>query len=139
MRASKSILLREHKPNLKRILLIDHDDARRATRVLLLQQEGYEVVTADNYDTVEGRIREAAFDLVIVETDDIKEAVLAYSERLRGTQPQLPILVLSDQGLFLPKEVLLAHFATSFPSPVEVLAKIAAMFLESTHRREQST
>ena len=129
----------EHKPSVKRILLIDHNDGRRATRVLLLREEGYEVVTADSYQDVEGRIREAAFDLVIVETDDIKQAVLAYTERLRGVQPQLPILVLSDQGLFLPKEALLAHFAASYPSPREVMAKIAAIFLESTHRREQAT
>jgi hypothetical protein len=41
--------------------------------------------------------------------------------------------------LFLPKEVLLAHLAESHPSPMEVIAKIAAMFLDSTHRREQSS
>ena len=129
----------EHKPSIKRILLIDHNDGRRATRVLVLQEEGYEVVTADNYETVEGRIREAAFDLVIAETDHITEAVRAYSQRLRDIQPQIPILVLSDQGLFLPKAVLLDHFAESFPSPMEVITKIAAMLRDSTHRREQST
>lgn len=123
---------------MKRILLIDHNDPRRATRVLLLQEQGYEVVTADSYQAVEGHIREAAFDLVIVETDDIKKAVIAYGERLRGIEPQLPILVLSDLGLFLPKEVVLAHFSTANPSPVEVITKIAALLLGSTHRREHS-
>ena len=129
----------EHKPSIKRILLIDHNDGRRATRVLVLQEEGYEVITADSYRDVEGRIREAAFDLVIAETDHITEAVLAYSQRLRDIQPQIPILVLSDEGLFLPKAVLLDHFAESYPSPPEVITKIAAMLRDSTHRRELST
>ncbi len=121
---------------MKRILLIDHDDPRRATRMLLLKGQGYEVVSADSYQDVEGHIREAAFDLVIVETDDIKKAVIAYGERLRVIQPQLPILVLSNLGLFLPKEVVLAHFEAGSPSPVEVITKIAAMLLASTHQRE---
>jgi DNA-binding NtrC family response regulator len=122
---------------MKHILLIDHNDSRRATRVLMLQEAGYEVVTADSYQAVEGHIREATFDLVIVETDEIKKAVIAYAEPLRGLQPDLPILVLSDLGLFLPKQVLLARFAAGNPSPMEVITKIAAMLLESTHRREQ--
>jgi DNA-binding NtrC family response regulator len=122
----------------KRILLIDHDDKRRTTRVLLLRQQGYDVVTADNFQAVEGQIREATFDLVIVETNDMREAVIAYGERLRGHKPELPILVLSDQGLFLPKRALLGHFTEPRTSPLEVITKIATMLLESAHRREES-
>jgi DNA-binding response OmpR family regulator len=94
----------------KRILLIDSDDLRRATRVLLLQNAGYEVATADRFEDVEGKTREAAFDLVVVETDDVTRAVVAYGERLRAENPRLPILLLSDTGLFLPKNVLLSAF-----------------------------
>jgi hypothetical protein len=46
---------------------------------------------------------------------------------------------LFDQGLFPTKEALLAHFATSYPSPMEVITKIAAMLRESTHLREQAS
>jgi DNA-binding response OmpR family regulator len=94
---------------MKRIRLIDHDDPRRATRVLLLRNTGYEVVTANRFEDVEGLFREAGFDLIIVETKDVKKASIAYGERLRGLHPELPILMLSDTGLFLPKEVLLSR------------------------------
>jgi len=123
----------------KRILLIDHDDPRRATRVLLLQREGYEVVTADRFEAFEGHLREQAFDLIVVETDDIKQAVIAYGQRLKTISARLPILLLSDLGLFLPKNSLLAHFATGHPSPVEVMTKIAELLLESTYQREDSS
>ncbi|HEY5030604.1 MAG TPA: hypothetical protein VIK39_19530 [Candidatus Angelobacter sp.] len=102
---------------MKRILLIDHDDPRRATRVLLLQRNGYEVVTANRFEEVEGAIREGEFDLIVVETDDVKKASIAYGERLRAINPHLPILLLSDTGLFLPREVILSRFAES-PSPL---------------------
>lgn len=120
---------------MKRILLIDHDDPRRATRVLLLQRNGYEVVTANRFEEIEGSVREGEFDLIVVETDDVKKASIAYGERLRGINPHLPILLLSDTGLFLPREVLLSRFAES-PSPLEVLGRIAALLLESSHERE---
>ncbi len=121
---------------LKRILLIDRDDLRRTTRVLLLQKAGYEVVTADSFEDVEGHIREAAFDLVIVETDNVVRDSIAYGQRLRGINPRLPILLLSGEGLFFPKNVLLSSFAAAQPSPVEVMTRIAALLLESKHQRE---
>jgi len=121
---------------MKRLLLIDANDLRRETRVMLLQHAGYEVAIADCFENVERQIREARFDLVIAQTDDVGKAVMAYGERLRAANPQLPILLLSDLGLFLPKHVLLSSFAAGGPSPVEVLTRIGALLLESTHTRE---
>lgn len=104
---------------MKRFLLIDANDLRRATRVMLLQSAGYEVATADRFEEVEGQIREACFDLVVAQTGNVGEAVMAYGERLRAANPQLPILLLSDLGLFLPKNVLLSSFAAGGPSPAK--------------------
>ena len=51
---------------MQRILLIDHHDTRRETREGVLRQAGYEVVSAENFEAVEGHLRETAFDLVII-------------------------------------------------------------------------
>ena len=79
----------------------------------MLQEAGYEVITVDRYELVEGRIREAAFDLVVVETDDVEKDSIAYGQRLRFINPQLPILLFSERGLFFPKNILLNSFATT--------------------------
>jgi DNA-binding response OmpR family regulator len=120
---------------MKRILLIDHHDLRRDTRERLLQDAGYEVVTAENFDAVEGHIRETAFDLVIVAVtvNEAGRAAIAYSKRLRAASPKLPILALSDNGLFLPKESLIAVLQSGYA--IELVAEVARMLLESTHVR----
>ena len=120
-----------------RILLIDKDDSRRVTRVMLLEHEGYEVVTANRFQDVEGTVAESGFDLVILETDDIEKAAVAYGERLKAIRPKLPILVLSSNGLFLPKESLLTSFHGVHPTPPEVMARIAALLMRSTHKRQE--
>jgi hypothetical protein len=85
---------------------------------------------------VEGRIPEAGFDLVIVETDNVMRDSVAYGQRLRRINPQLPILLLSEAGLFFPKDVLLSSFSAAQPTPMEVMTKIASLLLASSHRRE---
>ena len=62
---------------MKRSLMIDRDDPRRATRVLLLRNTGYEVVTANRFEDVEGLVREAGFDLIVVEPKDVRKASIA--------------------------------------------------------------
>lgn len=120
---------------MKRILFIDRDDARRATRVMLLKRAGYEVFTSGRFEDVESH-SEGRFDLVIIETDSIQEVSIAYGERLKSQTPKLPILLLSDSGLFLPKESLLAHFRGGHQTPEETMARIASLLLASTHERE---
>lgn len=120
---------------MRRILLIDHDDPRRATRVMVLEKAGYEVTTANHFDEVEMTAADA-FDLVLLETDDIQKAVIAYAERLKAWSPKLSVLMLSNNGMFLPKWSLLAHFKSAHPSPTEVVAKIAALLLESSYSQE---
>jgi hypothetical protein len=52
--------------NKKKILLIDLDDTRRATRVGLLTSSGYDVDLRDDYIAAERLDHEGFFDLVIV-------------------------------------------------------------------------
>jgi DNA-binding NtrC family response regulator len=100
---------------------------------MILQHEGYEVVTAESFDVVEGQLREAAFDLVIVAVKNLDRESVAYSKRLRAANAKLPILALSDNGLFLPKESLVAVLQGGHP--LELIAKTARMLLDSTHVR----
>src|SRR5438874_709797 len=117
---------------MQRVLLIDHHDARRETREALLQQAGYEVVTAESFEAVEGQLREVGFDLVIIAVKgNADRESLAYSQRLRVASPQLPILALSDRGIFLPKESLVAVLESG--QPLQLIAAIARLLLASTH------
>ena len=118
-----------------RILLIDKNDPRRRTRVMLLEGEGYEVVTANRFQDIEGTLTESSFDLVILEVEDIEKASIAYGKRLKAAVPKLPILVLSSNGLYLPKESVLNSFHGAHPTPPEVMAKIAALLMRSTQER----
>ena len=119
---------------MKRILLIDEDDQRRATRVMLLQGAGYEVITADRFELVEDRIREGTFDLVITDIDERRAAVTDYANRVLSANPDLPVLLLSGNGAYLPRHTLLSQLHSGHP--LELLAKVAAMLLDSTHQRE---
>lgn len=120
---------------LNRILLIDHHDRRRDTREQLLRSAGYEVVTADRFDLVEGYLQEAAFDLVVVSIADSAAGVdaVAYIQRLRAANAALPILALSDNGLYLPKESFITVMQGGYP--FELIAEVGKMLLESAHIR----
>lgn len=122
--------------SLKRILLIDRHDLRRDTREHLLRKEGYEVATADRFDLVEGHVQEATFDLVVVSVADSAAGAKAvvYSQRLRAANAALPILALSDNGLYLPKESLITLMQSG--SPLELIAEVGKMLLASTHIRD---
>lgn len=124
---------------LKRILLIDRHDPRRDTREHLLRKQGYEVVTADRFDLVEGCVQEATFDLVAVSVADCAAGVemVAYSHRLRADNAALPILALSDNGLYLPPKSLIALMQSG--SPLELVAEVGTMLLESTHIRDNKS
>lgn len=121
--------------DLKRILLIDYQDLRRDTRERLLRNAGYEVVAANRFDLVEGYVEEATFDLVVVSVADSAAGVeaVAYSQRLRAANPTLPLLALSDNCLYLPKESLITVMQSG--CPLELIAEVGRTLLESTHIR----
>lgn len=119
----------------KRILLIDHDDTRRETRVRVLERAGYDVVLRVNYIEAEEVGDEGEFDLVVLALHHLKlDAAAAYSERLRMRKPGLPVLLLTDYGVFVPRGTLSPHMETG--NPVKMMEQISSMIAGSTHLRE---
>ncbi len=66
----------------KKLLLIDADDARRDSRILLLTGSGYTVDLRDNYIEAERLDHEGTFDLVVIALHGHPERALAYSGHL---------------------------------------------------------
>ncbi len=119
----------------KRILLIDRPVLRRDTRELLLRDAGYEVVTAEIFDVVKGHAEEITFDLVVVSMGDSTAGAEAvkYSKRLRAALPTLPMLALSDNGVYrLPKASRISVVQSG--SPLELIAEVRKL-LESNNKK----
>jgi CheY-like chemotaxis protein len=120
---------------MQRILLIDKDDARRRSRVMLLVEAGYEVEVRADHPIAKDLDGEARFDLVILALHHKKlEDAAAYSERLRKQYPALPILLLADYGVFAPRGTLSRSLETG--DPLALIRGIAEMLAASTHIRE---
>ena len=119
----------------KRILLIDLDDTRRQTRVRMLEQAGYDVVLRSSHIDAEGLDHEGQFDLILLTLHRKKlDDAAAYSERLRKQQVNLPILLLTDYGVFVPRGTLSPSMETGHPEAM--IREIASMIAQSTHIRE---
>ena len=119
----------------KQILLIDLDDTRRHTRVRMLETAGYNVaVCADDLEA-DGLKEEASFDLVILALHRKRlDEAAAYSERLRKRYPSLPLLLLLDTGVFIPRGTLSQSLETGIP--LALMQRVAEMLAGSTHIRE---
>jgi CheY-like chemotaxis protein len=118
----------------QKILLIDVDDARRHSRVQMLESVGYEVETRANYVLAERLDHEGQFDLIIVALHSHPEDTAAYSDELSRTDPKLPILLLTDAGVFVPKGTLSESVGAG--STTHLIQKVSAMLVGSTHIRE---
>lgn len=118
----------------QRILLIDSDDLRRQSRVQMLESVGYEVETRANYVVSEQLDHESEFDLIIVTLHRHPEDTAAYSDHLSMAAPQLPILLLTDAGVFVPKGTL--SQSVDAGSVSQLIQRVSAMLVGSTHVRE---
>lgn len=119
----------------KRVLLIDLEDTRRQTRVRMLTQAGHDVQLRVNHVDAEWLDHEGHFDLVILSLHRTKlDEAAAYSERLRIRKPTLPVLLLLDVGVFVPRGTLSPSMDTGYP--VEFMREVASMIAGSTHIRE---
>lgn len=119
----------------KRILLIDLDDLRRETRVRMLRQEGYSVILRTSHVDAEKLEGEGRFDLVILTLHHAAlDDAAAYSERLRKQKPDLPILLLTDNGVFVPRGTLSPSVETGYP--LEFMQEVASMLAGSKRLRE---
>jgi len=122
--------------NQKRILLIDLDDRRRDTRVQLLTHAGYAVEVRNNHIEAEHLDHEGEFDLVIVTLHGSPQAV-KYSDDLNRAKPRLPILLLTDSGVYVPRDTRNQSMETG--SPGALIEEVASMLAGSTHIRELSS
>ncbi len=111
--------------NLKRrLLVIDRDDIRRKTRVTLLLNAGYEVELRDDHLIAEEENHDVDLIILAVRRGSERED-LACSERLRKKNSTLPILLLTDTGIVIPKGTLSQSVEAGFP--LELIRKIEEM------------
>ena len=101
----------------------------------MLETAGYSVeVCADDLEA-DGLKEEASFDLVILALHRKRlDDAAAYSERLRKKYPSLPILLLLDTGVFIPRGTLSQSLETGIP--FDLMQRVAEMLAGSTHIRE---
>jgi|ERR1700722_4043387 len=118
----------------KKILLIDLDDSRRETRIKLLQHDGYDVEVRRDYVTAESLSDEGVYDLVIIAIRELPQKVIEYTDHPAENNPDLPILLLLDHGVFVPRNTLSRHIETGHP--IELMQTIASMLVGSIHIRE---
>jgi len=122
------------KDTAQKLLLIDCDDIRRQSRVQMLESVGYEVATRTDYIAAERSDHEGHFDLIIVTLHRHPEDAAAYSDDLSRTEPKLPILLLTDAGVFVPKGTLSQSVGAG--SAAQLIQKVSAMLVGSSHIRE---
>jgi hypothetical protein len=118
----------------KRVLLIDLEDSRRDSRAHVLRSQGYEVVDRPSLIDPKHIHNEGTFDLVIVSIPSESAIAIEYGEDLSREIPSLPVLHLTDWGVFLPRGSLARFLAAG--SPITLIREIAAMLTGSTHIRE---
>jgi hypothetical protein len=75
----------------KRILVVAHDPAVKATRAAILEHEGYEVAAVETSEEALARLEAERFDLVLVGRSANAEAKAA-GALVRERHPALPIL-----------------------------------------------
>lgn len=121
-------------PSGKRVLLIDFDDSRRRSRILLLESVGHEVETRLDYVGAEKLDHEGTYDLIIVALHTDPERTVDYSDRLVHAYAGLPILLLTDDGVFTPRGTLNPSLASG--QPKELMKQVASMLGGSTFIRE---
>src|SRR5678815_591981 len=88
----------------KRILFVDLEDTRRGTRERLLLDAGYQVEVRSSHELSQQLDHEASFDLVLLAVRrGNRNQAQSYLEMLTQQRPHLPVLMLTDLGIFLPR------------------------------------
>jgi hypothetical protein len=83
---------------------------------------------------VDGWSHEARFDLIIVALHQGPEGAAAYTDRLTMAYPNLPILLLTDHGVFVPRGTLSQSIETG--DPQGLLTRVAKMLTGEEHISE---
>jgi hypothetical protein len=83
-----------------KILLLDQDEGRWESRSKQLANAGYDV-TARKAHEYPGNL--GTFDLMVCAFHENPEDAAVYVDALQVSNPQQPILLLTDYGVFVPK------------------------------------
>ncbi|WP_263359963.1 response regulator [Acidicapsa ligni] len=118
----------------KKVLLIDMDDGRRETRIKLLNGAGYEVDVRKDFQAAERIDDEGEYDLVILALHFHPGEAASYSDELSKRNPGLPILLLTDYGVFVPRGTLSKGMESG--SPMSLMKEVAKMLAGSSHIKE---
>ncbi|HEY6447260.1 MAG TPA: hypothetical protein VIY53_12435 [Acidobacteriaceae bacterium] len=100
----------------------------------MLTGAGYSVEIRDDYIAAERLDHEGAFDLIILALSGHSEKAQEYSNQLSRAKPRLPILLLTDSGVYVPRGTLGHPVETG--DPKRLIEEIASMLHGSTHVRE---
>jgi len=101
----------------------------------MLEAAGHAVECRADHEVADALNHEGHYDLVILALHRKKlDEAAAYSERLRKRRPTLPILLLLDTGVFVPRGTLSETIDTPFPG--EMMQQIAEKLAGSAHIRE---
>lgn len=115
----------------KKILLIDLDDTRRETRIQLLESAGYIVDVRNDHVAAAKAADENDYDLVVLALMVQAELAAAYAARLQESSPTLPLLILTDAGVYAPRGMQ----SSNGLEPKKFLAKVAELLVGSEHVR----
>ncbi len=113
------------------ILIVDDDDRLRSLLERYLKEQGYNVSTAPNADTMDRRLQREHIDLIILDVMMPGEDGLSICRRLRTLKEPPPILILSAKGDELDRIIGLEMGADDYlPKPFntrELLARVKAI------------
>lgn len=118
----------------KRLLLIDAGDLRRRSRVQLLTAMGYDVDVRDDYIEAKRLGDEESYDLIILALHGNSAKAIAYSDDLKRASPRVPILLLTDFGVFVPPGTLSQRIESG--NPQDLIEEIATMLAGTIEVRE---
>ena len=100
----------------------------------MLTSCGYIVDIRDDYLSAERLGHEGEFDLIILALYGRSDKATEYIDQLSMAKPLLPILLLTDFGVYVPPGTLSRSVETG--DPPALIREIASMLAASTHIRE---
>ena len=100
----------------------------------MLTGSGYTVDLRNDYISAERLDHEGSFDLVILALNGNTQKAIEYSDQLNRRKSRLPILLLTDFGVYVPPGTLSQSVEAG--DPAALIREIASMLEGSTHVRE---
>ncbi len=122
-----------HSPNKRpnRVLVVDDDTRIRDLLRRFLEQEGFEVLTAEDGKSLNRVLQRETVDLIVLDLMMPGEDGLSICRRLRGANEQVPIIMLTAKGEDVDRIVGLEIGADDYMAkpfnPRELLARIHAV------------